>query len=88
VAAETLHFRSKDYPSLGAGGCWDASVGKLSSTFARRIWLGSGESNLSLDVQRSRGCGYECRVWGVWRILDIEPQWPAAFFWFTAKSRG
>ncbi len=35
------------------------------SLFTRRTWLGSGESNLSLDVMRSRGCGYECRVWRV-----------------------
>lgn len=36
---------------------------RVVSLFSRRIWLGSGESNLSLDVMRSRGCGYECRVW-------------------------
>lgn len=29
--------------------------------FTRRTWPDPGGSNLSLDVQRSRGCGYELR---------------------------
>ncbi len=32
--------------------------------FGRRIWPGPGGSNLSLDVWRSGGCGYETR-WAV-----------------------
>lgn len=37
---------------------------EATSLFTRRTRLGSGESNLSLDVMRSRGCRYECRAWG------------------------
>jgi len=84
VTAKTSYFRSSDYPSLGAGGHRATSVGKLSPMLIRRTWPGPGGSNLSLDVQRSRGCGYECRAWGVWRILGVEPQWPTAF----EKPRG
>jgi len=47
--------------------------------FTRRTRLGSGESNLSLDVQRSRGCGYECRARGNQRSLGVKPLWPIAF---------
>jgi hypothetical protein len=50
---------NRDYPSLGAGGRGAAFVGRLWTAFARRTWPGPGGSNLSLDVQRLRGCGYE-----------------------------
>jgi len=45
----------------------------------RRNRLGPGGSNLSLGVQRSRGCGYECRALRVRQILGVEPPWPIAF---------
>jgi len=80
------HFRNSDYPSLGAGDHWAASVRKPSSMFTRRMWPGPGGSNLSLGVQRSGGCGYERRVWGVRRILDVEPQWSTAFNHWIIES--
>jgi len=49
----------RDYPSLRAGGRGATFVGRLWTAFARRTWPGPGGSNLSLDVQRLRGCGYE-----------------------------
>ena len=55
--------------------------------FTRRTWPDPGGSNLSLDVQRSRGCGYECRVWGFLRILGVEPQGPTAFLNITTSSQ-
>jgi hypothetical protein len=50
---------NRDYPSLGAGGRGATFVGRLWTAFTRRTWSGPGGSNLSLDVQRLRGCGYE-----------------------------
>ena len=59
----------------------------MSLGFARRIWLGSGESNLSLDVQRTRGHGYERRAWGAWRSLGVEPLWPTATSCFLVSCK-
>jgi len=59
LRARGLLSSDHEYPSFGAGGRGAASVGKSVSMFTRRTWPGPGGSNLSLDVQRSRGCGYE-----------------------------
>ncbi len=71
-------FRSYEYPSFGAGGHRAASVGKPFSVLTRRTRPGPGGSNLSLDVQRSRGCGYESRFCRALRSLGVEPLWLTA----------